>query len=54
MMRSDTMNCCNLIAQLLLGDTAPEVAVTFSRLKAQATPFNSAAVGSLIIANRDE
>jgi hypothetical protein len=54
MMRSHTMNCWNLVAQLLLGDTVPEVAVTFSRIKAQASPFNSASVGSLIIASRDE
>jgi hypothetical protein len=54
MMRNDTMNCCNSIAQFLLGDTASEVAVTFSRLEAQASRYNPAAVGSLVTANRNE
>jgi hypothetical protein len=47
MMRNDTMNCWNLIAQFLLGDTASEVAVTFSRLEAQASRYNPSAVSSL-------
>jgi hypothetical protein len=54
MMRNDTMNCCNSIAQFLLGDTASGIAVTFSRLEAQASRYNPAAVGSLFTANRDE